>query len=281
MRGVVDVETWVTNKEMLTKLREDEKSGSNRLIFEGGQFHFIPPPVSGMPPPKAKLLSGLTTTLARHMWPLDTKGGLIRAKGPKRKSANRPPRRRGAVASDFLTGFARGSFIHRQIEQLFTLDQTTFRQFNRDGADPLTKALAEFILSHGWIPVKCEFGVYEVKLKLATKIDMVCVTKEGKLIFLEIKTGYSGGTYTQCEGYFRGPLRNVMPSSAKTKAIVQIVCGAMMAIRRHRLPLEKTECWVIRVDDNVLDADKVSNEFIKKHGPSILGYLNECQNGGR
>src|SRR6185295_4276490 len=78
------------------------------------------------------------------------------------------PRRE--MLQEQLTGFMRGSRIHRQIEDAVLLDVENFRRKHPEGMHYWAHQILQAILSHGWCPVVSEFVVFDLQLKAATRI---------------------------------------------------------------------------------------------------------------
>ncbi len=82
-----------------------------------------------------------------------------------------------------------GTEVHEQLKDWVELDPTAFRKRN-PRMHAYTKQLLAFIAAQQWEPLLAEFKLGAEPLRIATACDLVCKSKEDKLIFLEIKTGY-------------------------------------------------------------------------------------------
>jgi hypothetical protein len=53
---------------------------------------------------------------------------------------------------------------------------------------PAAVALLRGVLAQGWKPLASEYVCYHSKARIATRIDLICVDREGHLIFIETKS---------------------------------------------------------------------------------------------
>lgn len=88
-------------------------------------------------------------------------------------------------------GMELGKQIHAQLER-FATDHIAFAM-SKDPVDPITRAVIDkLVLKWKLIPLWGELQIWDEVLRYCTAIDMVCLDPkgEGRVVFLEIKTGY-------------------------------------------------------------------------------------------
>jgi RecB family endonuclease NucS len=59
---------------------------------------------------------------------------------------------------------------------------------------PAAVALLRGVLAQGWKPLVSEYVCYHAKARIATRVDLICVDREGHLIFIETKSTSLGFT---------------------------------------------------------------------------------------
>jgi len=140
-----------------------------------------------------------------------------------------------------------GKQVHKQLE-IFARDQDVFaRRFPRP--DPL---VAEVIrkITQEWrlVPLWSEYEIWDETLCYATSVDLVCFhPKKKRLVFLEIKTGYRGGTFTFSTGKkIRG--RFGVDSTPLNHAILQLLIPIETMKRRYAI--RAIDGYVIHVNED-------------------------------
>ena len=129
--------------------------------------------------------------------------------------------------------------------------------------------LLHIITRMNWRPLKSEFNIYDEGLRIGTSIDMICLNKDGKLVFLEFKTGYKD-YFTSHDGFMSHSL-HFMRSSPLNWAVIQLIFSVLMVIRNFpQINLEDTESYVIRIDDENLQSFPIKNEFIQVMGKFLF-----------
>jgi hypothetical protein len=149
------------------------------------------------------------------------------------------------------------------------------------GAHDWTVRVLYALLDANVKPVASEFMVWEDDVtdpdaqrrlpqwrwtrRLATAIDLVGVdATTGELHLIELKTGYANGEWHRTRGPMRGALA-ALQDTPRNRARIQIVLGAMLMTMGHGLQ-RPFSCWVIRVDDTVVDRQLVKPDFVKQWG---------------
>lgn len=139
---------------------------------------------------------------------------------------------------------------------------------------PFSKTLAKNILNNGWHPIAAEYIVFDLAMRCATCVDMICTDDAGRLIFLELKTGYGGGVFNH-EAQFqwaRGlPLPCQGRATPRELALVQIAFGLGMARRMLRIPSTVCLAYVLQIDEAKLRFVELETAFLTNQ------YLALCQ----
>jgi hypothetical protein len=93
-----------------------------------------------------------------------------------------------------LKGAARGSYVHRQIRAYAaaTTQKRTGMKLHR-----LTREIIQYIDRAGWTLVDGDVPAWWLQVRIGTCVDLVCRTREGTFVLIEIKTGYHGDAYTR------------------------------------------------------------------------------------
>lgn len=102
-------------------------------------------------------------------------------------------------------GLERGKHVHAQLEAYATLPWRRFKAMY-PRVDPLTKAALNHIRNEmHLVPIDSEYLVFDKMSGVGTAVDLVCLKKKGPpaLVFVEIKTGYSLGTFVNPSGKFQ------------------------------------------------------------------------------
>jgi hypothetical protein len=252
------------------------------LRHEGGQACYFDHPRD-----KWIMLDGITGIMKREIWKRAAPRSAARSatrramqrsaarsasriapRSAPRSTARAPQGRRSPLQR--MPGFMQGSLVHRQIAQVLEQHAKPTPQLCAT-LHPYAKATIQAVLARDWMPVACEYPVFDPALNTTTRIDMVAVREDGVLVFIELKTGYSDGRFTSASGdEWRGAklsaISDQFPCNERNRAVVQVVLGAAMAIKMLDLPQSKVAAAVIRVDmtykPTVIDVD-----------PTFLGNL--------
>lgn len=155
-----------------------------------------------------------------------------------------------------ITGSELGTLVHRQVLDVLTCstaEQFRGRPGNQWGLHPFVPRIIHLLLKSGIRPVHSDYRIHDTTLKCATEIDIVGVNAQGGIVFIEIKTGSSDGAWTTEKGgeiWFAAPLhrrRITFPCTPKNKAIVQVLMGGEMCMRRFGLPVDTVTFVVLRI----------------------------------
>ena len=193
-------------------------------------------------------------------------------------------------AQEATRGLLRGSIVHQQIEDLVLLDPTLFRRKYKQGVHSWSfnalRALVDPEQQHHTElpenrPFLAELGVAALELGIATRIDLVSAAKDGRILWVEVKAGYdSPEEWEGATGWMRGVLHGVLANSAKNRAIVQVIVGALMAVRSRGIR-GSFECWVLHVCSKGTEFIKVEPSFVARYGMLIYQAIWEHQRARR
>lgn len=203
--------------------------------------------------PKATASCGITKK--KHK---GKKGKRVKAKKPK-------------VSKGWHYGRIRGTVVHQEIEDFIFFDSKNFSK-KHPTIHVYTQRILRFVLEEmGWSLLRSEFNIFDEALGLGTSIDIIAVTKDGKLVLIEVKCGYAG-TFDNDDGFMLGALHK-LTNSPRQQANLQIITSALLIVKHHAIPLDDLLLYVIRVDDDDLHYYKINNEYVQKKGPKIYNQL--------
>lgn len=242
------------------------------VVSTGATYSYVG---TGVDDAKPILLKGLTSVMSGYLYRDAPDAGRKRS----HSAANAPPAR-PLAAHNFrgrgkLRGFQRGTLIHTQIEDAVHLTPAQFTARHPEGIHPWAHALLTEILARGWRPVKSEFIVHDRDVFMATRIDIVCVDKNGHLYLIETKSGYANGTFDMDDGTAQWAIPELatvpnFPCTPRNLAVIQICMGGLMAHRMLALPFDAFTCIVARVDDHSIQFVPVAPTFLA--GPPTRAY---------
>lgn len=167
-------------------------------------------------------------------------------------------------------GRIRGTVVHNEIEDFIFLDKKGFLK-KHPSIHIYTRHIFDFLFETGWTILRSEFDVYDEKLGIGTSVDIMGVTKEGRLVLFEVKTGYAD-TWDKFDGYMQGSLHK-LTNSPHHQANLQLITSALLIMKGHGIPLEQMLLYVLRVDDTGLSHYKINNEYVAKKGKKIYADL--------
>lgn len=215
------------------------------------------------------------------------------SKGPDKPSFTRPTAGVGGLSPLLaLRGFERGTLIHQQIEDAVLHDADHFARRHPHGMHPWARSLMRALLARGLRPFKSEFIVHDPVLRLATKIDLVAVDQQGRLVFIENKTGYAGAAWHNVAAggpspspkddphHWRQAYLSALaffPCTARNRAVVQSVLGALMAVRTFGLGRATYRVAVARVDDDGVDYVAVTDDFVQRVAPLLYATIADAR----
>lgn len=225
-------------------------------------------------------LRGLTTALAECFWEqtLDKQYAKKFPNSPelrkhialkRKRERQKPKKNKNALTAK--RGFSRGLAIHREAEDLITMDAITFHKRHPHGIHPWSMALVEAIAEkYQWKPVASEFIVADEDLGIATEIDQIWVNKKGVLQLIEVKSGYeTREEWKGAKGGMQKSLAGIFENSACDRAIIQCMVSTMMALDGHGLKECRYASWVAHVNDNGVELVPIRAALIEDMGPFV------------
>jgi len=158
-----------------------------------------------------------------------------------------------------LSGVARGTLVHRQIEDALLIDPASFR--NKYGScDTRTQAFFDFVEhEQNVIPILGEFPVADPDLGIVARFDMIGVRPNGTIVFYEHKNGYKhcfGAKSTMDMAGALGPqlidngrIHPGLCDSELNRAFIQLAFSVIIAVRMHTF-IHHFEAYVLQADDD-------------------------------
>lgn len=179
---------------------------------------------------------------------------------------------RGGGGGGLFYGSIRGTIIHEQVHDYILFDKNNFHK-KYTHLDPWTKKIFNTIESNGWIPIISEFDIYDASLKMATSVDIICYDKNdnGKIICIELKTGYCGYFHRFITGSNMSGCLKKMPMSVKNCASIQLISSMLFIIKHHKIT--NIEGYIIHINEREFNLYPVKNEFIVKYGNKIYNDI--------
>lgn len=225
-----------------------------------------------------QVLSGLLPRLRKTFYPTTNVANLAKQpkslhtfKGSKKKKPREKKKKPSSAGKGWHYGKIRGTVVHRELQDFILLDKRQFMKIHR-GLHPYTYKILYFIMeTMKWDLLRPEFDIFDEDLLIGTSVDIVAVTKQGKLVLIEVKCGYAE-YFDRYEGYMHRSLHK-LTDSPHHQANLQIITAALMIHKRHEIPLDKMELYVLRVDDQGLDPYLVQNDYVRRKGPKIYQDL--------
>ena len=259
-----DIASWVIESTWVRRIKTFESP----VLREGDAYWLA------LPQGKLERLVGVTTIIDRALV-VDDPDTLLMRKLQRRRAreqeknlyGKRRRKRTGArkiplavspqSPLEALKGRELGNLVHRQL--LDVLTSQTYEQFrdrpgNSLGIHPYVPRVIKYLLKLGVRPFLAEFRVHDLRIQCATQIDMLAVDAVGRIAFIELKTGYSGGRYNEehkGETWINPALARhgtAFLCTPRNKAIVQVLLGAEMCIRELQIPRNMTRYIVLRID---------------------------------
>jgi len=168
-----------------------------------------------------------------------------------------------------------GSTVHREIDQVVKLGVNGFldqhKTFDQD-------TLAVIFALHDFdIELRILYTEYLAGcpiLGIGTRIDQVCVDKQGRIYIVETKTGSSTThRWSGHNGQMRGALEH-MGNSAHNRAKVQAMLGAMMAVLGTELAIGgQVRCLVAHVHGGRVHLELIPDIVVSTVGPMAYRAL--------
>jgi hypothetical protein len=265
-----DIKEWVRDATWVERVRTTPP----RVASEGGGY--VMRTDNGT---KMVMLRGLTRLMADHLLaePLGPRVPQDPAVRHAQELARAEKRRRQAPATmqAKLYGFMKGSRIHRQVEDYTLLDEGSFRRKYPDGMHPDAMALLRGIIGQGWRPMCAEYVCYHAKARMATRLDLICVDRAGRLVFLEVKTGYGFGAFDNdtAKTWVVGCPLGAVPATPRNQALVQLALGVAMCADNLSLPAEAYCAYVAHIDQAQLRFIQLAPAFLTTYASRLIAFV--------
>jgi hypothetical protein len=254
---------------------------------DGGCFCYVHPKTK-----KLVHLSGITSILKDLYWPTwkpwHSKAKMspvlrsIQAGMRNRKNLFPPPSSsRGKESTPewgsvmaAAKGNIRGSMIHRQLDELLTLDEKSFAARNPEGPHPWLPYIIYALGQQKKALLKCNYGIYDERINMGTELDGLGVDqKTGVPFVIELKTVASLALfhYEEPDMPFDPDCilrtdRNVVKAlerrgnSAATRAMIQLGIATLMTIHSTGLKGD-IDAWVVVLSENDVQIIELGYDF--------------------
>lgn len=202
-------------------------------------------------------LSGITKKLKKHFYPNYV------------YSRNRYST--GTGVRNASEGRNRGTIVHRQIRDFFNMSDTKFfdryRSPTAKKKDPLKEEIHEYtqklVLAMdkwGLEPIVSELPVMDLKRKVATAVDGLCIDKKtGSLVMLEWKCGFDH-YLNQGNAQMLGPKTLTKYSNCPlNQAKLQLAFTKDMFEKTYDIPVEYA--WVINLTQQAVMPHSLNSDF--------------------
>lgn len=246
----------VKNKTVATNIVHHERN--KRVVDTGGAFYYMDR--DG----KYCSVSGLLPRLRKVFWPQSSIFKQMKgAKGGQKK--------RGGRSRGKFSGVIKGTKIHRELRDFIVFDGKTFKKVHGK-LHPYSSRILKYIVDvKKWQPFLPEHLIYDEDLGLATPVDLICLTREGRLALLEFKTGYTG-YFDNADGKMERPLHR-MRNTPLNQATLQLMTSAQILSQKYEIPHSAMERYIMRIDDQDLEIIPIEEKDVKKIGPIIYKSL--------
>lgn len=131
-------------------------------------------------------------------------------------------------------GLARGKDVHNQVGDFVMLPRKQYIA-RYPVVDPMTKAVLNCLNRAGYRGVHAEYMVYDEVRCLGTAVDLVCLDRNHRPVFVELKTGYHDAFLDGKKGAkMRGPCAH-LPDTPLNRARTQILYAQALYNQSHRI----------------------------------------------
>jgi hypothetical protein len=196
------------------------------------------------------------------------RSGEQRAKVSKGKTINLSP----LLA---LRGAMRGTLVHRQVEEMIRLSEEEMLAApgNEYGIHPDTTSIFRALLGIHVRPFKSEFRAYSCELSVATKIDLLGIDHDGRILVIEDKTGYESSFSMPTGSEWICPELRRWPATAETMALVQVVIGLLLVHSVLGVPIDQMRALVIHVTKSRTDIVELTRDEIDIISRAVCAQL--------
>ncbi len=215
---------------------------------------------------KDYLYPGLTKRLHQTFYP-------ELEEDPTKKRKDTPEGERTKVQSPFyqpsklprtckLFGKDHGTQVHGELEKFtnYIINGQGKDKFFSDVSDPdpCTLRVLSYLESKKWIPILSEHKIWDEDLRLATSVDMIALDmRTGKVIMIELKTGYEGEIYgpTENDPKFPAPLETIT-NCPLNRHMLQLLSMDLILKKKYGISLD--ELCIIRSLSKQKSVQKIS-----------------------
>lgn len=255
-------------EQLIDSVREKEEArkllrhGRNQLVKNTSSCYYYLDREN-----KYRRLQGLLPRLKACYWPESNYFKTRKRVGTTPKKVGAGGARKGR-----FQGVIKGVKVHRELKDFVQLDAKNFKKIHNKFLHNYSARILNAIVNRmGWQPFLPEFDIFDENLGIGTSVDMICLDKEGNLILLEFKTGYSG-YFEESDGFMKSALAK-LPNTVLNQATLQVVSAGLILERCYQVAPERMRYYVMRVDQHSLDIIPIENEFARKVGPHIYRDL--------
>ncbi len=229
-------------QRVLNRLRRRARHGERIELC--GRSGFRVYPIQG----RFQQLCGAETALGRVVWhPDEMVNG--RRSYKRKRYAGQPPSGSAAVLFDdgrayFGTdgGVKRGRDVHNEVCDFVTMLDDRFHAAH-PLVDPITKRVVCKLGKLGLLGIAAEFRVYDRDLGVGTAIDLLCLDAEGRLVAIELKTGYNDGVFVRPRSSNESRMRDVfahVPDTVLNRARFQLALGVLLLERSYGVVVDRS-----------------------------------------
>ncbi len=138
-------------------------------------------------------------------------------------------------------GLLRGDLVHRQIE---TYVNRGVSEIKKEEIHPFTKKAIIAMREWKWKPIIAELPIYDPILKIATKIDLICLDKDDNIVLVEWKCGMDNYL---CQGntVMDGPLSKSFSNCPLNQALLQLLFTKMIVQKNYNIIPKKA--YVVQI----------------------------------
>lgn len=193
-------------------------------------------------------LAGACGVLSLSMW----SGKTVVATRPRSGQKGSRKRKRSQVQEfdngrsyfGSARGLARGKDVHEEVANFVMWDFARFKACYGK-VDPMTKSVLTHLYKLSYTGVHAEYIVYDTFLRSGTAVDLICLDRTGRLVFVELKTGYQG-VFSKHRSNMKAPFGEI-PDSPLNRARSQLLFAMTLYMSNHKsLPVGR----VVHVDSS-------------------------------
>lgn len=172
-----------------------------------------------------------------------------------------------------IKGFTLGTVVHEELCDWARMKSKTTWKRKHPNPNTYTVKVIRALNMMKLEPLFGEWPIYDEHIPYATSIDMVCAsgTEKGRLVLVELKTGYQGYFNKGSDMMTRTPLKRV-PNSPLNQAYLQ--CLMAKATLESLYGLNKVYGLVIRVHERGVKAYPIPDEFLRRQSSIYSGVRN-------